>query len=82
MVKKIRSANIKRKTTETDITGKLVIDGKGKGDIDHWVCVVKRGKIIFELGGVPEEYARLCFRLVAYKLPLKTKFITRASEKE
>lgn len=56
--------------------------GKGKGDIDHWVCVVKRGKILFELGGVPEEYARICFRLIAYKLPLKTKFITRASEKE
>ncbi|RJO64235.1 MAG: 50S ribosomal protein L16 [Candidatus Omnitrophota bacterium] len=52
--------------------------GKGKGDIDHWVCVVKRGRILFELGGVLEEYARQCFRLVAYKLPLKTKFITRA----
>ncbi|MEW6075137.1 MAG: 50S ribosomal protein L16 [Candidatus Omnitrophota bacterium] len=52
--------------------------GKGKGDIDHWVCIVKRGRILFELGGVPEEYARQCFRLVAYKLPLKTKFITRA----
>ena len=51
--------------------------GKGKGDLDHWVCVVKRGKIMFELGGVPEEYARQCFRLVAYKLPLRTKFITR-----
>ncbi len=52
--------------------------GKGKGDIDHWVCVVKRGKILFELGGIPEEYARICFRLVAYKLPLKTKFVTRS----
>jgi large subunit ribosomal protein L16 len=51
--------------------------GKGKGDLDHWVAVVKRGKIMFELGGVPEEYARQCFRLVAYKLPLRTKFITR-----
>jgi len=54
--------------------------GKGKGDIDHWVCVVRRGKILFELSGVPEEYARICFRLVAYKLPLKTKFISRSSE--
>jgi large subunit ribosomal protein L16 len=53
--------------------------GKGKGDIDHWVCVVKRGKIIFELGGVPEEYARLCFRLVAFKLPFKTKFVSRVT---
>jgi large subunit ribosomal protein L16 len=51
--------------------------GKGKGEIDHWVAVVKRGKIIFELGGVPEEYARQCFRLAAYKLPLRTKFVTR-----
>jgi large subunit ribosomal protein L16 len=52
--------------------------GKGKGDLDHWVCIVKRGRILFELGGVPEEYARQCFRLAAYKLPLRTKFITRS----
>jgi len=51
--------------------------GKGKGEIDHWVAVVKRGRILFELGGVPEEYAKQCFRLAAYKLPFKTKFITR-----
>jgi len=51
--------------------------GKGKGELDHWVCVIKRGRVLFELGGVPEEFARHCFRLVAYKLPIKTKFITR-----
>ena len=51
--------------------------GKGKGELDHWVCVVKRGKILFELGGVPEEFARYCFRLAAYKLPIRTKFVTR-----
>jgi len=51
--------------------------GKGKGDLDHWVCVVKRGRILFELGGIPEEYAKQCFRLAVYKLPLRTKFITR-----
>jgi len=51
--------------------------GKGKGDLDHWVAVVKRGRILFELGGVPEEYARQCFRLAVYKLPLKTKFVSR-----
>jgi large subunit ribosomal protein L16 len=51
--------------------------GKGKGELDHWVAVVKRGRILFELGGVPEEYARRCFRLAAYKLPFQTKFITR-----
>lgn len=52
--------------------------GKGKGELDHWVCVVKRGRVMFELGGVPEEYARLCFRMVAYKLPIRSKFVTRA----
>jgi large subunit ribosomal protein L16 len=51
--------------------------GKGKGDLDHWVAVIKRGRIVFELGGVPEEYARQCFRLAAYKLPFKTKFVSR-----
>jgi len=51
--------------------------GKGKGDLDHWVAVIKRGRILFELGGVPEEYARQCFRLAAYKLPVRTKFVTR-----
>ena len=51
--------------------------GKGKGDLDHWVAVVKRGRILFELGGVPQEYAKSCFRLAAYKMPLRTKFVTR-----
>jgi len=52
--------------------------GKGKGELDHWVAVVKRGRVLFELGGIPEEFARYCFRLAAYKLPFRTKFITRA----
>jgi len=52
--------------------------GKGKGDLDHWVAVIKRGCVLFELGGVPEEYAKACFRLAAYKLPLRTKFVARA----
>lgn len=51
--------------------------GKGKGEIAYWVCVVKRGRILFELGGVLEEFARRCFRLAAYKLPFKVKFISR-----
>lgn len=51
--------------------------GKGKGELDHWVAVIKRGKVLFELGGLPEEFARYCFRLAAYKLPIRTKFITR-----
>ena len=52
--------------------------GKGKGDLDHWVCPVKRGKVIFEMSGVPENFAKVVLRLVAFKLPLKSKFITRA----
>lgn len=51
--------------------------GKGKGDLSHWVSVVKRGTILFELGGLPEELARQCFRLAAHKIPMRTKFITR-----
>jgi len=54
-----------------------VRQGKGKGELDHWVSIVRRGKVLFELGGVPEEFARYCFRLAAYKLPVRTKFITR-----
>lgn len=51
--------------------------GGGKGELDHWVCSVKRGKVLFELGGVPEDFAKSAFRLAAYKLPIKTKFVTR-----
>lgn len=51
--------------------------GKGKGDLDHWVAVVKRGKILVELGGVHEVLAQEAFRLCAYKLPFPTKFIKR-----
>ncbi|MDO8580951.1 MAG: 50S ribosomal protein L16 [Candidatus Omnitrophota bacterium] len=54
--------------------------GKGKGDVDHWVACVKRGKVMFELGGVPEELAKMVFRLVAFKLPVRSKFITRTSQ--
>jgi large subunit ribosomal protein L16 len=53
--------------------------GKGKGDLDHWVCRVKRGKIIFEMGGVPEDFAKQIFRLAAFKLPVRTRFITRVA---
>ncbi len=52
--------------------------GKGKGDLDHWVAVVKKGRIIAEIGGVQEALARDVFRLCAYKLPFPTKFVTRA----
>ena len=51
--------------------------GKGKGDPSHWVAVVKRGKVIFEMDGVPLEIARECMRVAAHKIPFRTKFITR-----
>jgi len=51
--------------------------GKGKGEVEGWVAVIRRGTILFELGGVPEDFARESFRLVAYKLPFKTRFVTR-----
>lgn len=54
--------------------------GKGKGELDHWVANVKRGKVIVEMSGIPEDFARTILRLVAFKLPLKTKFISRSSE--
>lgn len=51
--------------------------GKGKGDLAHWVAVIRRGQVLFEIGGVPEEYARESFKLVAYKLPFPTRFVKR-----
>ena len=51
--------------------------GKGKGELDHWVAVINRGKILFELGGLPLDLAREAFRLAAYKIPFRTKFISR-----
>ncbi len=52
--------------------------GKGKGMTDHWVGVVKRGKILFELEGLPEPLAKDTMRLAASKLPMRTRFISRA----
>lgn len=51
--------------------------GKGKGDVDTWVAVVHRGKILVEMEGIPQDLARTAFRLAAAKLPLRTRFITR-----
>lgn len=52
--------------------------GKGKGDLDHWVAPVRRGRVMFELSGIPEDFAKRILRLVAFKLPVHSKFITRA----
>jgi large subunit ribosomal protein L16 len=51
--------------------------GTGKGEPDHWVAVVRPGKVLFELGGVSEEAARECFARVAYKLPVKVRLVGR-----
>ncbi|MBU1863962.1 MAG: 50S ribosomal protein L16 [Candidatus Omnitrophica bacterium] len=51
--------------------------GKGKGSPEGWVAVVKPGKILFEVGGIPEELARSAFALCAHKLPFATKFVKR-----
>jgi large subunit ribosomal protein L16 len=51
--------------------------GKGKGAVDHWVAVVKPGRIMFEISGLNEEGAREAMRLASHKLSVKTKFIKR-----
>lgn len=51
--------------------------GSGKGAVDHWVAVIKPGRIIFEIGGVSEEVAKEAVRLAGHKLPVATRFITR-----
>ena len=51
--------------------------GKGKGMVESWVAVVKRGKILFEVEGLPEPLARESMRLAASKLPIHTRFISR-----
>jgi len=50
--------------------------GKGKGNVDHWVAVVKPGRILFEIAGVTEEQAREAFRRASHKLPIKTRFVS------
>ncbi len=50
--------------------------GKGKGNVDHWVAVVKPGTILFEISGVREDEAKEAFRLASFKLPIKTRFIS------
>jgi ribosomal protein L16, bacterial/organelle len=54
--------------------------GKGKGNVDEWVAVVKEGKIMFEVAGVSEEVAREALRLAQHKLSVKSKFVMKESE--
>ena len=51
--------------------------GKGKGALDHWVAVIRPGRVLFEADGVPYDVAKEAMRLAAQKLPLKTKFVLR-----
>jgi len=52
--------------------------GKGKGSPEHWVAVVKPGRVMFEVAGVPEEVAREALRLAVHKLPCKCKIVSKA----
>ncbi len=54
--------------------------GSGKGSPEHWVAVVKPGRVMFELSGVPEPLAREAMRLAAMKLPVKSKFVKREAD--
>ena len=54
--------------------------GSGKGAPEYWVAVVKPGRVLFEMSGIPEETAREALRLASHKLPIKTKFIKRETE--
>ena len=54
--------------------------GKGKGNVEEWVAVVKQGKIMFEISDVSEEIAREALRLASHKLSIKTKFVMKESE--
>jgi len=51
--------------------------GSGKGNPEYWVAVVRPGRVMFELSGVPEELAREALRVAGHKLPIKTKFVKR-----
>jgi large subunit ribosomal protein L16 len=56
--------------------------GSGKGSPEFWVAVVKPGRILFEIAGVPEATAREAMRLASHKLPIQTKFIARSQEEQ
>jgi large subunit ribosomal protein L16 len=53
--------------------------GSGKGAPDHWVAVVKPGRVMFEMSGVTEQVAKEAMRLASHKLPIQTKFVARAA---
>lgn len=54
--------------------------GKGKGSVDHWVCLIRPGRVLYEIEGVPEELAREAFRIAGHKLPVATRFLSREEQ--
>ncbi len=56
--------------------------GSGKGAVDHWVAVVKPGRMMFEISGIKESMAKEAITMAAYKLPIKTRFVVRETFKE
>ena len=56
--------------------------GSGKGSPEYWVAVVKPGRVMFEIAGVPDDIAREALRLASHKLPIKTKVVTKGTESE
>lgn len=54
--------------------------GSGKGSLEYWVAVVKPGRVMFEIGGIPEDTAREALRLAMHKLPIKCKIVSRAQQ--
>ena len=54
--------------------------GKGKGNVEEWVAVVRPGRILYEIQGVPESVAKSALRLAGFKLPISTQFVSRESE--
>ena len=56
--------------------------GSGKGSPEYWVAVVKPGRVMFEIAGVPEETAREALRLASHKLPIKTKIVAKEAAEE
>jgi large subunit ribosomal protein L16 len=56
--------------------------GKGKGAVDQWVAVIRPGRVLFEISGVPDDVAREALRLAAHKLPIRTQVVTRLERGE
>ena len=54
--------------------------GKGKGSVDKWVCLIRPGRVLYEIEGIPEELAREAFRVAGHKLPIPTRFLTREEQ--